>query len=63
MKEQNKNIVSDQSGQALLEFILLLAVVAIVSFGMVGIVNRGLSSYWRFFVTLIVDDPSINIDF
>lgn len=61
--EETKKILNNQSGQALLEFILLLAVIAIVSFGMVGIVNRGISGYWLALVKLIVDDPTIELNF
>lgn len=61
--EDSKKVINNQSGQALLEFILLFAVIAIVSFGMVSIVNRGVSGYWLAFVKLIVDDPNIELNF
>lgn len=47
-----------QSGQTLVEFALLLLVIATISFGFIAVTNRNLAKYWTAYVRLIVDDPS-----
>lgn len=47
-----------QSGQTLVEFALLLLVVATLSFGFIVVTNRNLAKFWTAYVRLIVDDPS-----
>lgn len=50
-----------QVGQALVEYILLLSIMALVSFLFVGVMNRGLSRYWGYAVNLVIDDkPGTN---
>jgi hypothetical protein len=49
-----------QAGQTLVEFALLLAVIASVSFVFLRISNRNLANYWQAYARLIVDDPSQN---
>lgn len=45
-----------QRGQALVEFILLLAILSLISFTFVAIMNRNLMRYWEYSVNLIIDD-------
>jgi hypothetical protein len=47
-----------QSGQTLVEFALLLLVIATISFGFIAVTNRNLAKYWTAYARLIVDDPS-----
>lgn len=50
-----------QKGQALVEYILLLSIMAIVSFLFVSVMNQGLTRYWGYAVNLIIDDkPGTN---
>ena len=50
-----------QKGQALVEYILLLSIMAIVSFLFVSVMNSGLSRYWGYAVNLVIDDkPGTN---
>jgi hypothetical protein len=49
-----------QSGQTLVEFALLLLVIATISFGFIAVTNRNLAKYWIAYARLIVDDPSQN---
>jgi hypothetical protein len=49
-----------QSGQTLVEFALLLLVIATISFGFIAITNRNLAKYWVAYARLIVDDPAEN---
>ncbi len=51
---------SNQSGQSLVEFILLLLVIVLLSFSFISISNRNLGRLWEAYVRLIVDDPSQN---
>lgn len=52
--------VLDQRGQSLIEFILLLLVVATISFMFVKLVNGQIASIWVDFVKIIVDDETQN---
>jgi hypothetical protein len=45
-----------QKGQTLIEFVLLLTVIAGISFGFVSLMNRNITSYWQYSVNLIIDD-------
>jgi len=49
-----------QSGQTLVEFILLLLVIVMVSFGFLRVANGSLGRLWETYVRLIVDDPQQN---
>jgi hypothetical protein len=47
-----------QKGQAVVEFVLLLAVMALITFYFVIFMNRNLSRYWEFAANLVInDDP------
>jgi hypothetical protein len=49
-----------QAGQTLVEFILLLLVIVMVSFGFLRVANGNLGRLWETYVRLIVDDPGQN---
>lgn len=51
-----------QSGQTLIEFVLLLAVISGLSFLFLKLVNNNISLYWVFFVKKVVDDPNIKLN-
>lgn len=53
--------VKSQDGQSFVEFILLLAVIVMLSYGFLKVVNTGVASFWKNAVELIVDDPSVNL--
>jgi hypothetical protein len=52
--------VLGQRGQSLIEFVLLLLVVATISFMFVKLVNSQIASIWVDFAKIIVDDESQN---
>ncbi len=51
---------SNEAGQSLVEFALLLLVIVMLSFGFLSISNRNLGRLWEAYVRLIVDDPTQN---
>lgn len=50
---------NQQSGQTLVEFMLLLLVVTSLSFLFTKIANKGIADAWLTFIKLIVDDPTV----
>lgn len=54
------NKLKNQLGQSLVEFALLLLVIASMSFIFLRVANRNLAQYWEAYARLIVDDPSQN---
>ena len=46
-----------QAGQSLVEFALLLLVIASMSFLFIRVANSNLGRYWEAYARLIVDDP------
>jgi flagellar biogenesis protein FliO len=54
--------LNNRSGQTLVEFIFLLAIIMTLSILFMKVVNQNLATYWQFFVTKIVNDPSIKLD-
>jgi Flp pilus assembly pilin Flp len=48
--------VLNQKGQTLVEFVLLLAVISLISYGFVSIMNRNIGAYWEHCVNLILHD-------
>lgn len=49
-----------QAGQSLVEFALLLLVIASMSFIFLRLANGNLARYWEAYARLIVDDPAQN---
>lgn len=45
-----------QRGQSLVEFVLLLAVISMISYAFVSVMNRNIGAYWEHCVNLIVND-------
>ncbi len=50
------NKVAHQKGQAIVEFVLILAVMAIITFAFVGFMNRNLARYWEHAANLVIND-------
>lgn len=48
--------VLNQKGQSIVEFVLLLVVVAGISYGFVSFMNRNLGRYWEYYANLVIDD-------
>lgn len=46
----------NQQGQSIVEFVLLLAMIAGISFAFVTFMNRHISRYWEYSVNLVIDD-------
>jgi Flp pilus assembly pilin Flp len=60
-KKRLRNLLRQQKGQSLVEFVLLLAVIAGISFTFAIFMNKSLSRYWQYSVNLIIDDrPGTN---
>lgn len=53
---------SNQKGQSIVEFVLLLAVISGISFAFVAFMNRSLTKYWVNAVKVIVDDQTQTIE-
>lgn len=56
-----------QNGQSLVEFVLLLAVISMLSYSFVAVMNSNLGSYWEHCVNIVVNDgdttkPKLTID-
>lgn len=45
-----------QRGQAVVEFALLLAVMALITYGFTAFMNRNLAVYWKYSINLIKND-------
>lgn len=57
-KVRRKIPLLNQKGQTFVEFVLLLAVVMIISVGMLSTMNSNLGEYWHAMAKKIVDDPN-----
>lgn len=53
-----QNLVKNQRGQSLLEFILLFAIIVSFSLIVVKGINGGLAEYWRDMAQIILQDPT-----
>ena len=58
MKQNSIEHLKNQSGQSLIEFVLLLLIIVILSVSFLKIVNNNLANQWLKIATVIVDDPS-----
>jgi hypothetical protein len=45
-----------ERGQSIVEFVLLLAAIASVSFFFVAIMNRNIARYWEYSANLVIND-------
>jgi hypothetical protein len=45
-----------QKGQAIVEFVMILAVMATITFAFVGFMNRNLARYWEHAANLVIND-------
>jgi hypothetical protein len=45
-----------QRGQAIVEFVLLLAVMSLITYGFVMFMNSNLKRYWEYSANLIIND-------
>lgn len=51
-----QKLKKNEKGQAIVEFVLLLLVIAGLSYGFVAVMNNNLGRYWEYFANLVVDD-------
>lgn len=61
MNNNTRNQLKDQSGQTIVEFVLLLGVIVIISFTFLSLTNGQIIERWENMTKVIVDDPSQNI--
>lgn len=59
---KESKLINNQSGQTMVEFILLFLILVLISFSFIKILNFNLAKYWVALVTLIIDDPSVTIN-
>lgn len=58
MVQNTRKPLKDQSGQTLVEFILLLAAIVIISFSFLSILNSNISERWAKVANIILDDKN-----
>lgn len=58
----NDEILNNQQGQTLVEFVLLLASIVIISFGMMKIINNSIADRWEVMANIILDDPNQKLE-
>lgn len=61
MIETTKKTIKDQSGQTLIEFVLLLAGIVIISLTFMSQVNGYIANRWEAMANIILDDPKQTI--
>jgi hypothetical protein len=62
MQPEYNNLIQNENGQSIVEFVLLLVVVMTLSLVFLKFVNINLADQWKLFVTIIVDDPNIKLE-
>ena len=62
MKYNTRKALEDQSGQTLVEFVLLMAAIVIISFSFLKIVNNFTTETWVKMATIILDDETQQLD-
>lgn len=45
-----------QRGQAIVEYVLLMAVMSLITYGFVYFMNRNLAKYWEYSANLVLND-------
>ncbi len=48
--------IKKQSGQGIIEYVLLLAVISSITYLFVGLMNKNLARYWEHAANLVVND-------
>ena len=57
VEKLNTKILKNQSGQSLIEFVLLLVLIVVISTSFMRIVNTNTADIWTRMATLILDNP------
>lgn len=60
-KAQKINQINPQAGQSLVEFLLLMALVMIVSMSFLSLVNSGVAKYWTSIANAIHEGETIKV--
>lgn len=53
-----EKLIKDQSGQTLVEFVLLLASIAIIAYSFMRLTNGGIRDRWTKMAQMVLDDES-----
>jgi Flp pilus assembly pilin Flp len=61
MKEITKKNIKDQSGQTLVEFVLLLLAIVVISTTFMTQINGYIANRWEAVANVILDDPNQQI--
>ncbi len=56
----DNEIITDQKGQSLVEYMLLLAIIVGISFSFMSAINGGLADRWESMVALLVNIDTDN---
>ncbi len=62
ISQDTKITVKNQSGQTLVEFILILMGIVIISFSFMSIINGNISNRWTSIANIILDDPNQTLE-
>ncbi len=57
MKNYTKKQTKDQSGQTLVEFILLLGSITIISLTFMSVINSKVANRWEKLANVLLEDP------
>jgi len=61
MGKHTDKITKNQSGQTMVEFVLLISVIAIISLLFKQVINQNISKRWEKIANVILDDPTQTI--
>lgn len=58
---KNDDLISNQKGQSLVEFVLLLSVIMLISLLFLKLINTNIANYWQAMGTVLLEDPTQTI--
>lgn len=61
-KELEANKLKNQKGQSLVEFVLLLAIVMVISMGFLKVINTNVADYWQAMAQMLVEDETQQLE-
>ena len=61
ISQVNAKVLKNQSGQTLVEFLLLLVSIVLIAFTFMRVMNTELSDQWTKMANLILEDSSITL--
>jgi len=55
-------LIANQKGQSLVEFVLLLSVIMLISLLFLKLINTNIANYWQAMGTVLLEDPTQRIE-